>query len=64
MDIHDASYPGPDALLEGLKTRGSVAEPGYMNPEGIIIFHVAGGVGFKRTIHRDEEPKGALGRAR
>jgi hypothetical protein len=52
-----------DALLEALRTGGSVAEPGYMNPEGIIIFHVAGNVGFKRTIHRDEEPKGLARRS-
>jgi hypothetical protein len=30
-----------------------------MKPEGIVVFHVAGNVGFKKTIEKDEEPKGA-----
>jgi hypothetical protein len=45
-------------LLYDLKAGGSVAAPGFMRPEGIVIFHVAGNVGFKRTIERDEEWKG------
>lgn len=36
---------------------GSVAAPGFMRPEGIVVFHVAGNVGFKKTIERDGEPK-------
>jgi hypothetical protein len=38
---------------------GSKAAPGFMKPEGIVVFHVAGNVGFKKTIEKDEEPKGA-----
>jgi hypothetical protein len=30
-----------------------------MRPEGIVVFHVAAGVGFKKTCERDEQPKGA-----
>ena len=44
-------------ILENLKQNGSVAAPGYMKPEGIIIFYTAGNVGFKKTIERDETPK-------
>lgn len=29
-----------------------------MKPEGIVVFHVAGGYLFKKTIEKDEEPKG------
>jgi hypothetical protein len=47
------------ALLETLKTEGSVAAPGFMNPEGIVIWHTAAKVGFKKTIEKDDEPKGA-----
>lgn len=47
-----------DEVLEQLKTHGSYAAPGYMNPEGIVIFHVAGNFGFKKTILKDEIPKG------
>lgn len=45
-----------DALDE-LKTFGSQAAPGFMNPEGIVVFHIAGGIGFKQTIEADEIPK-------
>lgn len=44
------------ALLE-LKGSGSQAAPGFMKPEGIVVFHTAGNVGFKRTIEKDEQPK-------
>jgi len=27
--------------------------PGYSRPEGIIIFHIAGNVGFKKTLEKD-----------
>lgn len=47
-----------DAALESLRTNGSLAAPGFMNPEGVVVFHVAGNVGFKKTIHKDELPKG------
>lgn len=45
--------------LKRLETEGSVAAPGFMKPEGIVVFHVASGQLFKATIERDEEPKGA-----
>ena len=43
--------------LDMLKATGSVAAPGFMKPEGVIVFHVAGNVGFKKTLEKDEEPK-------
>lgn len=46
------------AALEDLKTNGSKISPGFMKPEGIIIFHTAAGIGFKKTIEKDETPKG------
>jgi hypothetical protein len=46
--------------IERLKEEGSKAAPGYMNPEGVVAFHVAGNVGFKVTIEKDEDPKGKL----
>lgn len=45
--------------LEMLKGFGSSAAPGFMNPEGVIVFHKASGKTFKYTIENDEEPKGA-----
>ena len=46
-----------DALDE-LAACGSRASPGFMRPEGIVVFHTAGNVGFKKTIEKDEQPKG------
>jgi len=48
----------PQSILDGLKSNGSMASPGYMNPEGIVIYHMAGNVAFKKTIEKDDEPKG------
>lgn len=47
------------AILETLRTSGSRAAPGFMRPEGIVIYHVAGKHLFKKTLERDEEPKSA-----
>jgi len=49
-----------DSALYELKQRGSVAAPGFMNPEGIVVFHVAGNVGFKMTLDNDGVPKSSL----
>ena len=43
--------------LNCLKIFGSVAVPGFMRPEGIVIYHIAGNLYFKATIERDEEYK-------
>jgi len=52
-----------DLALIGLKEHGSIAAPGFMNPEGIIIYHCAAGIGFKKTLEKDDEPKSAYQRA-
>lgn len=44
-------------VLRRLELNGSVASPNFMNPEGIVVFHTAGNVGFKKTIKNDEIPK-------
>lgn len=51
--------PAIDDVLFELKTTGSKSVPGYMNPEGIVIYHKASGCYFKKTILNDEKPKGA-----
>ena len=45
-------------LVETLRQDGSQAAPGFMKPEGIVVYHIAGNVGFKRTLDKDDEPKG------
>jgi hypothetical protein len=51
-----------DFLLHGLEALGSHAVPGFMKPEGLIVYHVAAGIGFKKTIEKDEMPKSAANR--
>jgi len=46
--------------LESLRINGSVAAPGFMKPEGVVVYHAAGRVGFKKTIEKDEVPKGMV----
>lgn len=44
-------------ILYNLEIYGSHAAPGFMKPEGIVIYHVAGNVSFKKTILKDDESK-------
>lgn len=48
----------PFEMLEFLRREGSQAAPGFMRPEGIVVYHVAGNVGFKKTLEKDEMSKG------
>lgn len=47
-----------EATLWVLRNHGSIAEPGYMNPEGVVTFHSASNSVFKTLIEGDEQPKG------
>lgn len=49
-----------DGCIMTLKSTGSRAAPGYMDPEGIVVFHVPGNVMFKQTIKNDDKPKGSV----
>lgn len=49
-----------DAAVEELRASGSKAAPGYMDAEGIVVFHSASGQLFKRTLVGDEAPKSAV----
>jgi hypothetical protein len=50
-----------DERIEWLKTNGSLAAPGFMKPEGVVVYHVQGNLSFKVTCEKDEEPKGVAG---
>lgn len=58
-------YGGPfdtaaiHGVLYALEASGSSAAPGFMRPEGIVVFHRASGTLFKKTIQDDEKPKGS-----
>ena len=49
-----------DRCLDRLRLNGSVAAPGFEKPEGVVVFHTAGNVGFKKTLDKDDVPKGEL----
>ena len=50
------------SALSDLHYRGSQAAPGFMNPEGIVCFHTAANIGFKKTLEKDEIPKSISGK--
>lgn len=49
--------------LESLRKYGSRAVPGFMNPEGIVVFHAAASKLFKATLDNDGAPKGTAAEA-
>lgn len=57
-------YEGPfctvsiEQVVAALAKHGSVAAPGFMDPEGVIVFHTASRTLFKKTCKKDEAPKG------
>lgn len=46
-----------DDVLADLKNTGSVAAPGFMKPEGVVIYHKQGNYLFKKTFENDEKGK-------
>lgn len=49
-----------DSALDKLREHGSFAAPGFMQPEGVVIFHAASGRLFKKTLDHDELAKGQV----
>jgi hypothetical protein len=47
-----------EQALAGLRKNGSAAAPGFMKPEGIVVWHEASRQMFKVTLEKDEAPKG------
>lgn len=43
--------------LAALRSGGSFAAPGFMKPEGVVVFHTHSRTLFKVTLERDEEHK-------
>jgi hypothetical protein len=40
-------------IMADLKEHGSYAVPGFARVEGIVVYHTAGNVGFKKTFEKD-----------
>ena len=54
--IFDTAFA--NSTLTVLGANGSAAAKGFMNPEGIIVYHKAAATGFKMTLDNDDQPKG------
>lgn len=58
-------YTGPfdsgviHSKVAHLQVCGSRAVPGFMRPEGVVVWHTAARTSFKVTLEGDEKPKGA-----
>lgn len=46
-----------DTFIGAMRENGSYAVPGFMKPEGIIVWHAAARQLFKVTLEKDDEPK-------
>lgn len=44
-------------LVEDLRLNGSKASPGFLKPEGVIVWHEAARIYLKKTVEKDEAPK-------
>jgi hypothetical protein len=51
--VGEFSHRGIEGALEQLRAEGSVAAPGFMNPEGVVVFHVQSQHGYKITLGDD-----------
>lgn len=47
-----------DMVLEQLALTGSQASPGFMRPEGVVVFHVPSRTLFKKTLDKNDGHKG------
>ena len=61
--LHRGTFNTDDCntTLRLLGQYGSKAAPGFFRPEGIVVYHVAGNVGFKQTLG-DDGHKGQIQR--
>jgi hypothetical protein len=47
-----------ETMKTTLTVMGSVAAPGFMNPEGVIVWHPASGAKFKTTFDQFDREGG------
>jgi len=52
-----------DEALEYLRIGGSDAAPGWMRPEGVVVYHTQAKTSFKALLEHDDLPKGATAQA-
>lgn len=56
--VGDSSLDAVKAATELLRSQGSIAAPGFMRPEGVVVWHTAARVSFKVLLEGDDVPKG------
>lgn len=47
-----------EGVMAALRNMGSEAVQGFMQPEGVVVYHKGANMLFKKTVEKDEEPKG------
>lgn len=57
LDRYAFSLTRINIVLEKLRVNGSQAQPGFMNPEGVVVYHTAANQMFKVTLENDDKPK-------
>ncbi len=55
--VGDFTTQAAEDCLDYLRINGSKAAPGFMKPEGIVVYHTAANIGFKKTVENDSVPK-------
>lgn len=58
LGIRTFSLAHVQGVMDELREKGSQAAPGFMNPEGIVLYHTAAGAMFKALLENDDKPKG------
>lgn len=58
--LYTGPMTGVDEMLLALTAGGSVAAPGWMSPEGIVVYHAASGHLYKVLCDGDDVPKGSV----
>jgi hypothetical protein len=60
LGLADVEGSAVGDALRSLRAFGSQAAPGFMKPEGVVIYHTAARSLFKVTLEKDEAPKGQI----
>jgi hypothetical protein len=58
--VHEDIALAVESSLERLRTEGSFAAPGFMEPEGIVVYMAQANQMFKVTLKNDGVPKGLV----
>jgi hypothetical protein len=54
-----SDFSNVESAMSALKQIGSQAVPGFMNPEGVVVYHTASRTHYKQTFEHDEHGKEA-----